>query len=136
MVGEVQVFDLWVVLHVDVVAMKAPADDLARFGLDASAFAMGQRRLPLAAVLDGRSVGLGSHRFRNAPFLLGCVLGASAKLDWAVAVVVSFHGKTAYAPAVPAALPIVPSEIAVMRVAHLSPKLLTRLRPIASASHP
>jgi hypothetical protein len=43
---------------------------------------MGQRRLPLAAPLDGPAViGLGSQRFRHAPFLLGGVLGTSAKLD-------------------------------------------------------
>jgi hypothetical protein len=34
------------------------------------------------------------HRFRHAPLLLGGVLGASAKLDWAIAVVVSFHQET------------------------------------------
>jgi hypothetical protein len=136
-VGEVAVFDFSAIVLIHMVAMKAPADDLARFGFGASAFAMRQRRLALAAPLDKPAViGLGSQRFRHAPFLLGCVLRTRTKLDSAIAVVVSFHQETTDALAVSDALPIVPSEIAVMTVAHLSPKLLTRLRPIASASHP
>jgi hypothetical protein len=102
--------------------MKAPTDDLARFGLGTSAFAMGQRRLPLAAPLDEPTViGLGRYRFRHASFLLCGVLGASAKLDRAFAVVISFHRVTADALAVFAALPIVPRKIAIVTVAHSSP---------------
>jgi hypothetical protein len=137
-VGEVAVLDFWAVVHIHVVAMKAPADDLARFGFGAFAFAMGQRRLPLAAPLDEPAVsGLGRQRFRHAPCLLGCVLGAGAKLDGAHIVVVSFHGKTTDALAVSAALPVVPRKIAIVTMAHLSPNLLlSRLRPFASAHSP
>lgn len=110
-------FDLGAVAHVHMVAMEAPPDDAAEFGCDTSAFAMG----PLVPSLDERSVGLGRHSLRYAPLLLGCVLGASAKLDGAVAVVVSLHGETADAFAVLAALPVMPSEVAVVAVAHLSP---------------
>jgi hypothetical protein len=48
------------------------------------------------------------------------MLGTRTKLDWAIAVVVSFHGQTTAAFAVPTALPVVPGEIAIMAVAHLS----------------
>jgi hypothetical protein len=109
-------FNFWAVVHIDVVAMEAPADDLARFGFDTSAFAMGALPQPLGK----RSVGFGRHRFCNAPLLLGCVLGARTKFDWAIAVVVSFHGQTTAAFAVPTALPVVPGIIAIMAVAHLS----------------
>jgi len=34
----VAVFDLWAVTHIQVVAVQAPADDLARFGLGTSTF--------------------------------------------------------------------------------------------------
>jgi hypothetical protein len=44
--GEVQVFDVWAVVHVHVVAMEAPADDLAWVGLGASTFVMVQCILP------------------------------------------------------------------------------------------
>jgi len=66
MVGGVAIFDLWAVVHVHVVAMKAPPDDIAEFGLGASALATG----PLVPPLDERGVGLERHRFRNAPLLL------------------------------------------------------------------
>jgi hypothetical protein len=130
-VCEMLSFNFWAVVHIDVVAMEAPADDLARFGFDTSAFAMGALPQPLGK----RSVRFGRHRFCNAPLLLGCVLGARTKLDWAIAVVVSFHGQTTAAFAVPTALPVVPGEIAIMAVAHCSPNLpLMRLRAF-DASH-
>jgi hypothetical protein len=101
------------------VAMETPADDVAEFGFGASAFAME----PLLPLLYERSVGLGRHRFCVAQLLCGSVLGASAKLDGASAVVVSFHQETADALAVFAALPIVPREITIMTVAHASPNV-------------
>ena len=106
-VCEMLSFNFWAVVHIDVVAMEAPADDLARFGFYTSAFAMGALPQPLGK----RGVGLGRHRFRYAPLLLGCVLGARTKLDGAIAVVVSFHQETADALAISRALPIVPGDI-------------------------
>jgi hypothetical protein len=47
------------------------------------------------------------------------VLGASAKLDGAFAVVVSLHGKTADALAISGALPTVTRDSAIMAVAHV-----------------
>jgi hypothetical protein len=136
--GEVAVLDFWAVVHIRVAAMEAPADDLARFGFGASAFAMGQCRFPLVARLDKPAViGLGRDRFRNAPCLLGCMLGSGAKLDGAHIVVVSLHQDTAEALAVSAALPVVPRKIAIVTMAYLSPNLLlSRLRPFASAHSP
>jgi hypothetical protein len=130
----VAIFDLPAITDIHMVAMKAPANDLARFGLGASAFAMGQRRLPLVRLLDERSVTLGRHRFCDASFLFGCVLGTRAKFDRAVAVVVSFHRQTADTVAVFDALPIVPGEIAEMSVAHSLLLLFMPLRPTGSAS--
>ena len=126
--------DLWAVVRIHVVAMKAPANDLARFGLGASAFAMGQRRVPLVTLLGERSVRLGRHRFRDSSFLFGCVLGTRAKFDRAIAVVLSFHRQTADTVALFAALPIVPGEIAEMSVAHSLRSPLMRQRPTGSAS--
>src|ERR1700675_267634 len=125
-VGEVPIFDLWVVLRISVIAPQTEGDDSA-FGFGAAA----STTRPLLQPLDERRVGLGSHGFRNTPFLLGCVFaGASAKFDGAFAVVISLHGKTTDALAVSGALPIVPGEITIMTVAHSAPNVpLTRLRP-------
>jgi hypothetical protein len=104
--------------------MEAPADDFAQFGFGAAAFAMRSVLPPL----DQRRVGLGSHRFSNAPLLLGCVLGTSAKLDGASAMVVSLHGDSADALAVSLALPVMPGLIAVVTMAHVSPEWPFMLR--------
>ena len=65
-VGEVEVSDLWAVVHIHVAAVKAPPDNFAQFGFGASAGAMG----PLLLHLRELDVGLGTYRLRNAPFLL------------------------------------------------------------------
>jgi hypothetical protein len=62
----VAIFDLWAIFYVHVIAMEAPADDIAQFGFGASASATG----PLVPLLDGLKIGLGSHRFSNALLLL------------------------------------------------------------------
>jgi len=66
-VGEVLCFDLWAVVCIYMVAVKAPANGLAGLGFSASAFAMGS----LLPLLGERGVGLGRHRFCNAPLLRG-----------------------------------------------------------------
>src|ERR1017187_4706164 len=66
-VGEVLCFDLWVVVHIHVVAMEAPANGLAGLGFSASAFAMG----PLLPLLRERLVRLGRSRFCVAQLLRG-----------------------------------------------------------------
>jgi hypothetical protein len=76
------------------------------------------------ALLDIRSVHVGRHRFRQALLLFDSVLGARAKFDRAIAVVVSLHRQTANTVAFLTALPIMPGTIAEMAVAHLSPLLL------------
>jgi len=124
-------FDLRAVVHVHVVAVKAPPDDVAQFGFGASAGAVE----PLLPLLYERRVGIGRHSLRNTPFLLGSVLGAGAKLDTAFAVVISLHGDTADALAVSGALPVVPGEIAVVTMAHCSPNLLLRPLRAFGASH-
>jgi hypothetical protein len=108
------ILDLRAVIYIHMVAMKAPADDVAEFGFGATAFATG----PLLPSPDERRVGLGRHSLRNASLLLGCVLGAGAKLDWAIGVVVPLHGKTAAAFAIFATLPVMPSPIAPVMMAH------------------
>jgi len=111
--------------------MKAPADDFVQFGFAAVALATG----PLPPFLDERGVRLRRHCLLYAPLLLIRMLGTRTKFDWAIAVVVSFHGQTTAAFAVPTALPVVPGEIAIMAVAHCSPNLpLMRLRAF-DASH-
>lgn len=130
MLCEVQVLDFWSELRIHVVAMKAPADDVAEFGFGATAFATGA----FMPFLDERRVGRGRHCLGNTLLLLGCVLWASAKLEGAFAVVVSLHGKTTDALAVSGALPVVPSKIAIVAMAHLAPSLLLmRLQPIDAA---
>jgi len=66
MVGEVLGFNLWAVVCVHMVTVKAPPDDVAQVGFGTSAFAI----WPLVPPLDERRVVAGSHRFRNIPFLL------------------------------------------------------------------
>ncbi len=102
-VGEVAIFDLWVVLRISVIAPQTEADDSV-FSFCASALATGSLLPPL----DERRVRLGRHSLRNASLLLGCVLGTGAKLYGAFAVSVPLHGKTANALAVFGALPVVP----------------------------
>ena len=118
MAGEVEVFNFRVVLCVRVVAPQAEAHDLHCLGFSATALAVGAFVPPLG----GLRLGLARPRLSYGQLLLGCMLGAGAKLDRALAVVVTLHGKTTKAFTVFAASPVMPGEIAIMTVAHVSPK--------------
>ena len=45
--SEVLSFSLWAVMHLNMVAVKAPANNLAAVGVGTAAFAVGQRPLVL-----------------------------------------------------------------------------------------
>jgi hypothetical protein len=125
----VAIFNFWVVLRISVIAPETEADDSC-FGFGATALATGA----FMPFLDERRVGLGSYRFSNTPFLLGCVLCASAKFDGTLAVVVSLHGETADAFAIFGALPVMPGEIAVVSMVHCSPNLSLNFRMRSNSS--
>jgi len=117
MMSEVAGFARGAVFHVHVVAVEAPTDDGIGIGIGAPAVAMRPRRLPLlgqAREVDLDGVGLD---FRHWALLIGGVFRAVPQLNWAIAVVMSFHGKIADANAVfIAALVLVPGYTAIMLV--------------------
>src|SRR5438034_5673082 len=107
-IGEVLCIKLGVVLHIDVVAMKTPANGFAGVDLRASAFAVGHGHILLLAKRLGLGLRPASHRLRHAALLLGFVLGARSEFDRAIAVVRAVHGGAADAKAAFAARGVVP----------------------------
>ena len=90
MLSEMSVFNFRAVVCVRVVAIQAPADDLAGLVGNAPAFTVGPR-LPLLPQALGFGFRLGGARLRHAALKVGGVLGTGAKLDGALAVVVALH---------------------------------------------
>ncbi|HYA42382.1 MAG TPA: hypothetical protein VEF34_13835 [Syntrophobacteraceae bacterium] len=113
---EVLRFKLAVVGLIDMSAQYAESDHVLQFGLGTSTSAV--RSVP--PLLDGRRVRFGSHRFRDASCRLSFMARASSEFDPACAVVAILHGHPvikALAVGI-AAFPAMPSEIAVVSVAH------------------
>src|SRR6266566_1894626 len=111
-IGEVLGFKLGVVLHIDVVAMKTPANGFAGVDLRASAFAVGHGNILLLAKRLGLGLRPASHRLRHAALLLGFVLRARSEFDWALAVGIAVHGEAADANAVLPAFVVMPVYLA------------------------
>jgi hypothetical protein len=117
MKGEMPVFSFRGVVEISVSAPETPANNLASVGFGTTALAMETRllsRLAQACEVDLDGVGLD---FRHWSLLIGGVFRAVPQLNWAIAVVMSFHGKIADANAVfIAALVLVPGYTAIMLV--------------------
>jgi len=136
MIGEVPGLDQGAVIGINVVAPEAKANRSTGGEVGAATLAMRPRSIPLsgqAREVDLDGVGLD---FRHWSLLIGGVFGAVPQLNWAIAVVMAFHGKIADANAVfVAALVLVPGYTAIMLV-HQSPCEICLLVPaIATASH-
>ena len=117
MMSEMAGFIRGAVVRIYVVTPEAEANSSAGSEVGAPAVAMRPRRLPLlrqACEVDLDGVGLD---FRHWSLLIGGVFRAVLQLNWAIAVVMSFHGKIADANAVfIAALVLVPGYTAIMLV--------------------
>jgi len=118
-VGEVSIFDFWVVLNIAVATPQAPADNCAGIGVSASAFAMETWLLTLLAQDTEVDLYCGGLDCRHLLFRFVFVFGAGAKFNRAIAVIALLHWQTAVALATVAALPIVTRNIAIMAMAHL-----------------
>ena len=117
--GEVSIFDFWVVLNIAVATPQAPADNCAGIGVSASAFAMETWLLTLLAQDTEVDLYCGGLDCRHLLFRFVFVFGAGAKFNRAIAVIALLHWQTAVALATVAALPIVTRNIAIMAMAHL-----------------
>jgi hypothetical protein len=111
----VSIFNLRCVVGIDVIAMEAPADNLARIKVGTSAFAMGSRRVQVSRKLDlDRPFGRWLVR-RRLPLLV-FVLRALTEFHGAVAMVIAVHGQPADAFAVFPAFEAVPRHVAGVKV--------------------
>ena len=116
MVGEVAIFVFRAVLNIAVATPQAPADDCAGIGVGATALAMEAWLLSALAQAGEVDLYCGGLDCRHLLLRFVFVFGTRTKLNRAIAVVMSLHGKTADANAIIATLPFVPDDFTEVRV--------------------